>query len=217
MSIPVSVVLRLKAIQAWDRWRLRMLQARHPGLCIHPDASSNLAAAHFALEPGASLRIGAGVTTERRPGALRFLLASGSRVDVGDETWLRTELQPVLVVAGPGARIQIGPEGFLNGCHLSSKSTLTLGRRAWVGFGSRLIDADQHDLDAEHPERVAPIEVGECAWIAGDVSVMRGVRIGAHAVVGARSLVTADVPPHSLAFGQPARVRGEVGDRSRTR
>ena len=217
MSIPVSVVLRLKAIQAWDRWRLRALQSRHPGLCVHPDASSNLAAAHYALEPGAQLRIGAGVTTERRAGALRFLLASGARVEVGEDTWLRTEVQPVLVVAGPGAQIRIGPDGFLNGCHLSAKSTLTLGRRAWVGFGSRLIDADQHDLDAEHPERVAPIEVGACAWIAGDVTVMRGVRIGEHAVVGAGSLVSKDVPAHRLAFGRPASVRGEVGDRSGTR
>ncbi|MFP8875873.1 MAG: acyltransferase, partial [Myxococcota bacterium] len=122
-----------------------------------------------------------------------------------------------LLVAGPGAEIRIGPEGFLNGCHLSAKSTLSLGRRAWVGFGSRLIDADQHDLDAEHLEQVAPISVGDYAWIAGDVSVMRGVCIGEHAVIGARSLVTADVPPHCLAFGQPARVRGEVGDRSATR
>ena len=217
MSIPVSVVMRLKAIQAWDRWRLRRQQARHPGLRIHPDASSNLASAHFALEPGAQLRIAAGVVTERRPGALRFLLSRGARVEVGEGTWLRTEVQPVLLVAGPGAEIRIGPEGFLNGCHLSAKSTLSLGRRAWVGFGSRLIDADQHDLDAEHLEQVAPISVGDYAWIAGDVSVMRGVCIGEHAVIGARSLVTADVPPHCLAFGQPARVRGEVGDRSATR
>ena len=217
MSIPASVVLRLKAIQAWDRWRLRGLQSRHPGLSVHPDASSNLAAAYYALEPGAQLQIGAGVTTERRAGALRFLLASGARVEVGEGTWLRTEVQPVLLVAGPGAQIQIGAEGFLNGCHLSAKSTLRLGRRAWVGFGSRLIDADQHDLDALHPERVAPIEVGECAWIAGDVTVMRGVRIGAHAVVGAGSLVSKDVPDHRVAFGRPASVRGEVGDRSQTR
>ena len=83
MSIPVSVVLRLKAIQAWDRWRLRGQQARHPGLRIHPDASSNLASAYFALEPGAELRIGAGVVTERRAGALRFLLSRGARVEVG--------------------------------------------------------------------------------------------------------------------------------------
>ena len=49
------------------------------------------------------------------------------------------------------------------------------------------------------------------------MTVLRGVTIGAHAVVGSRSLVTNDVPPHGLAFGVPARVRGVVGDRSKVR
>ena len=47
--------------------------------------------------------------------------------------------------------------------------------------------------------------------------VLRGVAIGEHCIVGARSLVTSDVPPHTLVFGQPARPRGTVGDRSRAR
>jgi len=48
------------------------------------------------------------------------------------------------------------------------------------------------------------------------VTVLRGVRIGSHAVIGARSLVTRDVPDHALVHGVPARVRGTVGDRSQT-
>ena len=47
--------------------------------------------------------------------------------------------------------------------------------------------------------------------------MLRGVTIGEHSVIGARSLVTRDVPPHTLAFGSPATVRGRVGDRSRVR
>jgi acetyltransferase-like isoleucine patch superfamily enzyme len=86
-----------------------------------------------------------------------------------------------------------------------------------VGPGSRIYDADQHDLDDERPEVVAPVRIGELAWVASDVTVMRGVTIGAHAIVGARSLVTSDVPPHTLAYGSPAVPRGAVGDRSRAR
>ena len=55
--VPISSVLRLEAVQAWDRWRLRRLAARHPGLEVHPSASSNFAAARYALAPGARLRI----------------------------------------------------------------------------------------------------------------------------------------------------------------
>jgi acetyltransferase-like isoleucine patch superfamily enzyme len=47
--------------------------------------------------------------------------------------------------------------------------------------------------------------------------VLKGVTIGAHSVVGTRSLVNRDVPPHTLVFGVPAEPRGVVGDRSRAR
>jgi acetyltransferase-like isoleucine patch superfamily enzyme len=211
-----AVRLRLKAIQAWDRLRLARVSARVPGLEIDPAASSNLAAARFSLGAGARLRIGPGVVTERLPGALYFSLGPGAQVDVGEGTWLRTEVHPVRVMAFAGARIEIGPEGFLNGCHLSAKGALRTGRRTWIGMGSRVFDADQHDLDAEHPEVVEPVTLGDHVWVASDVTVLRGVSIGDHCVIGTRSLVTGDIPPHSIAFGQPARVRGHVGDRSRT-
>jgi acetyltransferase-like isoleucine patch superfamily enzyme len=207
----------LRAIQFFDRQRLRLLVALHPGLEIDPSASSNLAHARYQLAPGARLCIGPGVVTERIRGALVFSLGVDATVEIGANAWLRTELGPVHVVAFDGARLTLGPEAFLNGCHLSAKQSLTLGRRAWVGPGSRVFDSDQHDFDAEHPEQPMPVVIGDHVWVASDVTVLRGVTIGEHSVIGARSLVTRDIPPHSLAFGQPATVRGRVGDRSRTR
>lgn len=134
---------------------------------------------------------------------------------IGADTWLRTDLAPVLIFAFPGARIEIGREGFLNGCHLSAKASLTIGDRVWIGPGSRLFDADQHDLDADHPERIAPVRIGDHCWLASDVTVLRGVEIGEQSVVGARSLVARSLPPHTLAIGNPAEATGKVGDRTR--
>jgi len=210
------VWLWLRLIQSFDRLRLRLAVARHPGLQVHPEASSNLAGARFDLAPGARLRIGRGVVTERLRGRLHFLLESGASVDIGEQTWLRTELSEVHVCAFAGARIEVGPEGFLNGCHLSAKQELRLGRRAWVGMGSRIFDADQHDRDAEHPEIREPVEVGDHVWIASDATVLRGVTIGEHSIVGTRSVVTRDVPPHTVVVGIPAKPVGRVGDRSHT-
>jgi acetyltransferase-like isoleucine patch superfamily enzyme len=212
-----AVSLLLRTLQAADRLKLRALPLVHPGLEIDPTASSNLAHAHYALGPGARLRIGPGVVTERNRGLLWFSLGANAQVEIGAGAWLRTELGPVHIVAFEGARLTLGPDAFLNGCHLSAKRSVTLGRRAWVGPGSRVFDSDQHDFDAERPELIAPVTIGDYAWVASDVTVLRGVTIGEHAVVGARSLVTRDVPPHALAFGSPATVRGSVGDRSRVR
>lgn len=206
--------LLLRAIQALDRRRLRRLQRRHPGLWIDPTASTNLAVARFELAPGAELRIGAGVVTERFPGAVVFHVERGGRMEIGSDVWLRSEFASLYLASFEGARLSIGDGCWLSGCHLSAKQSLTLGTGGWVGPGCRVLDADQHALDAEHPERRAAVTIGDYVWLTTDVTVLRGVRIGSHSVVGARSLVVHDIPEHSLAFGSPAQVRGHVGDRS---
>ena len=54
--------------------------------------------------------------------------------------------------------------------------------------------------------RVAPIRIGRGSWIGQNVVIMPGVSIGAHAIVGANSVVTRDVPAQAIAVGAPARV-----------
>lgn len=207
----------MRTVAASDRRRLARLARRHAGFEVDPSASSALATGTFHLDPGARVRIGAGVVTERRHGGLRMAVREGGEVWLGERTWLRSDLAPVLLYVYEGARLEIGPESFLNGCMISAKAGVKLGRGVWVGPGSRVFDADQHALDADTPERCEPCEIGDHAWLAADVTVLRGVTIGAHSVIGTRSVVSSDIPPHSLAYGSPARVRGTVGDRSQVR
>lgn len=54
------------------------------------------------------------------------------------------------------------------------------------------------------------IETG--AWIASNVSILGGCRVGAHAVVAAGSVVTSDVPPLTLVGGIPARILRPLRD-----
>jgi chloramphenicol O-acetyltransferase type B len=48
--------------------------------------------------------------------------------------------------------------------------------------------------------------VGNDVWIGADALIMSGVRIGNGAVIGARSVVTKDVPPYAIVVGNPAKV-----------
>src|SRR5262249_30847386 len=146
-----------------------------------------------------------------------FLIESGAEVEIAPGTWLRTELESVRIAAYTGARIATGPECLLNGCHLSAKREVRLGRRVWVGLGTRVFHSDQHDYEDTSGIRTASGRIGDFAWVASNATVMNGVRIGEHSIVGARSLVTSDVPPHTLVFGQPSRPHGAVGDRSGAR
>jgi carbonic anhydrase/acetyltransferase-like protein (isoleucine patch superfamily) len=207
----------LRAICAWDRLRLAGLRWLVPGLEIDPSATPSFASARFVVEPGGRLRIGARAATERREGALSFLVHAGGEIVIEEGAWLRTEVGPIVLAAFPGAKLVVGPQALLNGCSVSAKREVVIERGAMVGPGSRVYDADQHDLDLEHREVVAPVRIGAWAWVASDVTVMRGVTIGAHAVVGARSLVTRDVAPHTLAYGTPALAQGRVGDRTGAR
>jgi acetyltransferase-like isoleucine patch superfamily enzyme len=54
--------------------------------------------------------------------------------------------------------------------------------------------------------RIAPVRVGRGSWIAPNVVIMPGVSIGEMCIIGANSIVTCDIPPRSIAFGNPARV-----------
>lgn len=72
------------------------------------------------------------------------------------------------------------------------------------------ICAGSHDHTSPTFDLVAQMIVIESeAWLATDVFVGPGVRIGHGAVVGARSSVFHDIPPASIAVGNPARVIGE--------
>jgi len=55
-----------------------------------------------------------------------------------------------------------------------------------------------------------PIVVEKGASIGGNCTILGGVRIGEGALIGAGSVVTRDIPPYALAYGNPARICGEV-------
>jgi acetyltransferase-like isoleucine patch superfamily enzyme len=65
--------------------------------------------------------------------------------------------------------------------------------------------------DVTQPPRVQkvitkPIVVEDNVWIGANSVITAGVTIGKHSVIGAGSVVTKDIPPYTLAVGNPARI-----------
>ncbi len=59
--------------------------------------------------------------------------------------------------------------------------------------------------------RRLPVRIGRDCFIGGGSTIGPGVTIGNQVIVGAGSVVTQDVPDHSIVVGNPARVvRKEV-------
>jgi putative colanic acid biosynthesis acetyltransferase WcaF len=85
---------------------------------------------------------------------------------------------------------------------------IRIGAHATVSQYSYLCSASHDYRVPEMPLIVAPIVIEPYVWVAADVFVGPGVKIGEGAVVGARSTVLHDVAPWTVVAGAPATPRG---------
>jgi putative colanic acid biosynthesis acetyltransferase WcaF len=100
---------------------------------------------------------------------------------VGDYSWIGDEV--VLYTLG---NIRVG-------------SHTVISQRSYLCAGSHNIEDVGFTITSQ------PIEVGDQCWIASDVFICPGVKVGTGTVVGARSTVTHDLPSGVIAYGSPAR------------
>lgn len=134
----------------------------------------------------------------------------GDRVFVGASSWLQT--------FGEG-RLRIGDGTALSGhAVLSAASELVIGRRVLMARGVYLADHGHAHADLTRPvieqglANIAPVRIGDGAWLGENVVVCPGVHVGRNAVVGANSVVTHDVPDGCVAVGAPASVIRDIAD-----
>ena len=59
---------------------------------------------------------------------------------------------------------------------------------------------------SNQPITTSPIVIEDEVWIGANATITAGVTIGKHSVIGSGSVVTKNVPPYSVAVGNPARV-----------
>jgi acetyltransferase-like isoleucine patch superfamily enzyme len=119
----------------------------------------------------------------------------------------------VIVIGGPprADKIVIGANTYVNRYTIfDAHWQLHVGERVMIGPHCYFTDAD-HSTDPKssvqaQPMRHKPLIIEDEAWIGAHVTVLPGVRIGKGAVLGAGSVVTADIPPMAVAIGSPARV-----------
>nr|WP_275039232.1 acyltransferase [Haloferax larsenii] len=118
---------------------------------------------------------------------------------------------PEIKVYGKG-RVHCGSNSYI-GRHSNLKSAK--GSEIYIGENVAMSHfififtknrvADQN-LAETKTEQTGDVYIGSDSWIGSFVYINQGCSIGNGAVVGAHSVVTRDVPPHSIAVGSPAKV-----------
>lgn len=87
---------------------------------------------------------------------------------------------------------------------------ITLGNHVHITDGVRFVTHDGGTLIFRHLvpdlEITKPIVVGDYVYIGIQSIILPGVSIGSHCIIAAGSVVTKDIPDHSVAGGIPARV-----------
>lgn len=100
-----------------------------------------------------------------------------------------------------GSHSSLGPDVD---CYCVDK--VVIGAGATVSQYSFLCTATHDYRDLCMPLVIAPILIGERAWVAADVFIGPGVTVGEGAVVGARSSVYRNVDPWTVVAGNPASI-----------
>ncbi|WP_207429629.1 WcaF family extracellular polysaccharide biosynthesis acetyltransferase [Pedobacter sp. SYSU D00535] len=95
--------------------------------------------------------------------------------------------------------------GIGDGVTLYSQGKITIGKLAVVSQGTHLCAGTHDYTKAGFPLLTAPISIGERAWLAAEVFVHPGISIGEGCVVGARSVVTKDMPAWQVCAGHPCK------------
>ncbi len=120
------------------------------------------------------------------------------RMELGQRLTFMGGMLPTSITCHPGARLTLGSRSHFNyGVSLEVWDSVRIGARCMFASFVRISDRDG--------QRTAPILIEDDVWVAHGAILMPGVRIGARSVVAAGSIVTQDVPPDSLAMGNPAR------------
>jgi carbonic anhydrase/acetyltransferase-like protein (isoleucine patch superfamily) len=144
-------------------------------------------------------------------------LAPGSSVEIGSDVTLNSTsrfnpLAPArrlaLITNSSRARIVIADRAGLSNCVLSCYEEIRIGADSMIGAECLVIDSDFHGLPLGQNKAVltARVEIGRSVFIGTRSIILKGVRIGDGAVIGAGSVVCSDIPAGCVVAGNPAKV-----------
>ncbi len=142
------------------------------------------------------------------------------RIKIGNNSHIQGEL----LVFAYGGSIDIGDNCFVGeNSRIWSGEKIVIGSHVLISHSVNIIDTNSHELDyleraqgfkklidEGHPKEkksiiAAPIIIEDYVWISFNAIILKGVKIGKGAIIGAGSVVTKDVAEFTFVAGNPAK------------
>lgn len=148
--------------------------------------------------------------TRTAQGKKRARLLKKMLADCGDGVYIEA---PFYANFG-GAHCHIGDHVYANfGLTLVDDTHITIGARTKIGPRVTIATAAHPIHPSERrdgTEYNKPVHIGADVWIGAGAVILPGITVGDGAVIGAGAVVTRDVPPMTVAVGNPARVMRKI-------
>lgn len=138
-------------------------------------------------------------------------------IELGEGTFFGEGLTLTAFGESNATQIRIGRNcKFGNHNHITAVNGIEIGNNLLTGAFVIISDnnhGDPHErFQLEMPPNSRPlyskgkIVIGDNVWIGDKAAILSGVRIGDGVIIGANAVVVKDVPPYSIAVGNPARI-----------
>ena len=146
---------------------------------------------------GNDLQVGPNVVL-KHPETMEF----GDCVFIGAQTMIQGRFDGTCKI---GSHVWIGPQAYFDARDLVLEDYV-----GW-GPGAKVLGSAHTGMPNTEPVIttglvIRPVRVGYGADIGMNASILPGVHVGAHSIVGAGAVVTRDIPDYAIVAGVPARV-----------
>lgn len=106
-----------------------------------------------------------------------------------------------------GADLTLGDRTFLNdGVNIFCAKRIAIGPDTRIADWCVIYDTDFHAVAPGADTLIKPVVIGRNVWLGARAIILAGSHIGDHSVIAAGSVVRGNIPPRSVAGGNPAKV-----------
>jgi acetyltransferase-like isoleucine patch superfamily enzyme len=106
-------------------------------------------------------------------------------------------------------QISLGSDSTINPFS-TVRGVVTIGDGVRIGAHTSLLAFNHGTAPSrpifQQPHTAVGITIGDDVWIGSNVTILDGVTVGPHTIIGAGAVVTKDIPADSIAAGNPARI-----------